>query len=127
MTRKEFTREAAKAIGERIGIDWQAGDIDLEQFRMGLAVELEDGTIDPSTDVTHDDEVIFSGRSRSLTCTRSRTTTRGWPRWSETRSARRPRREHIGLEGGIGASKLLRPRIRRSPRVPDPTSRFSPS
>ena len=58
MTRKEFTMEAAKAIGERIGIDWQAGDVDLEQFRMGLAVELEHGTQDPSTDVTHDDEVI---------------------------------------------------------------------
>lgn len=58
MTSKEFTEEAAKAIGERIGIDWQAGDVDLEQFRMGLAVELEHGTQDPSTDVTHDDEVI---------------------------------------------------------------------
>jgi hypothetical protein len=58
MIRKQFTKEAAKAIGERIGIDWQAGDVDLEQFRMGLAVELEHGTQAPSTDVTHDDDVI---------------------------------------------------------------------
>jgi hypothetical protein len=29
-----------------------------EQFRMGLAVELEHGTQDPSTDVTDDDEII---------------------------------------------------------------------
>ena len=54
----EFTDEEARAIGQRIGIDWSVGDVDLEQFRMGLAVELEHGTQDPSTDVTHDDETI---------------------------------------------------------------------
>jgi hypothetical protein len=59
MTRtREFSEEEARAIGQRIGIDWSAGDIDLEQFRMGLAVELEHGTQDPATDVTHDDETI---------------------------------------------------------------------
>lgn len=58
MTTKEFTQEEARAIGERIGIDWDAGDVDLNQFRMGLAVELEHGSHDPVTDVTHDDEVI---------------------------------------------------------------------
>jgi Protein of unknown function (DUF5661) len=58
MGTREFTREEARAIGERIGIDWAAGDVDLEQFRMGLAVELEHGTQDPATDVTHDDETI---------------------------------------------------------------------
>jgi len=35
-----------------------ADDVDLEQFRMGLAVELEHGSQDPATDVTHDDEFI---------------------------------------------------------------------
>jgi len=55
---RQFTREEARAIGERIGIDWAAGDVDLEQFRMGLAVELEHGSQDPATDVTHDDETI---------------------------------------------------------------------
>jgi Protein of unknown function (DUF5661) len=57
MSTREFTEEEARAIGERIGIDWAAGDVDLEQFRMGLAVELEHGSHDPLTDVTHDDEL----------------------------------------------------------------------
>lgn len=58
MRTEEFTEEEARAIGQRIGIDWSAGDVDLEQFRMGLAVELEHGTQDPATDVTDDDETI---------------------------------------------------------------------
>jgi hypothetical protein len=57
-TKRKFSKEAAEAIGERIGIDWKAGRIDLEQFRMGLAVELEHGTVNPATDVSHDDNVI---------------------------------------------------------------------
>ena len=51
-----FTIEEALTIGERIGIDWELGDVDVDQFRMGLGVELEHGTRDPDTDVTHDDE-----------------------------------------------------------------------
>jgi len=39
-------------------IDRGAGGVDLEQFGMGLAVELEHGSQDPATDVTHDDEII---------------------------------------------------------------------
>lgn len=58
MTTRQFTLEEARAIGGRIGIDWGASDVDLEQFRMGLAVELEHGSQDPATDVTHDDEII---------------------------------------------------------------------
>jgi hypothetical protein len=58
LTARQFTPEEARAIGERIGIDWGGGDVDLEQFRMGLAVELEHGRQDPATDVTHDDEII---------------------------------------------------------------------
>jgi len=58
MSGKQFTQEEASAIGERIGIDWSAGDVDLDQFRMGLAVELEHGSHDPDTDVTHDDDVL---------------------------------------------------------------------
>jgi Protein of unknown function (DUF5661) len=53
-----FTEGKARTIGERIGIDWSAGDVDLEQFRMGLTVELDHGSHDPDTDVTHDDEVL---------------------------------------------------------------------
>jgi len=57
MANRQFSRDEARAIGERIGINWEAGKVDLEQFRMGLGVELEHGTLDPSTDVTHDEEV----------------------------------------------------------------------
>jgi Protein of unknown function (DUF5661) len=55
---RQFTQEEARAIGDRIGIDWATDAVDLEQFRMGLAVELEHGSQDPATDVTHDDGVI---------------------------------------------------------------------
>ena len=58
MSTREFTEEEARAIGQRIGIDWSAGDVDLEQFRMGLAIELEHGSQDPATNVTNDDETI---------------------------------------------------------------------
>ncbi len=55
---RDFTAIEAASIGLRIGIDWTGGAVDLEQFRMGLGVELEHGSVDPSTDVTHDDEVM---------------------------------------------------------------------
>jgi Protein of unknown function (DUF5661) len=58
MSTREFTKEEARVIGQRIGVDWSAGDVDLEQFRMGLAVELEHGSQDPATNVTNDDETI---------------------------------------------------------------------
>jgi hypothetical protein len=58
MSTREFTEEEARAIGQRIGVDWSAGDVDLHQFRMGLAIELEHGTQDPTTNVTNDDETI---------------------------------------------------------------------
>lgn len=50
--KKEFTTEEARLIGDSIGIDW--GKYDLEQFRLGLSVELEHGLIDPETNVTND-------------------------------------------------------------------------
>ena len=53
---REFTTEEATAIGERIGIDWSGSRFDVEQFRMGLGVELEHGAQDPDTNVTDDDE-----------------------------------------------------------------------
>lgn len=53
--KKDFTKEEAKALGEKIGVDWNS--VDLEQFRMGLAVEMEHGTHDPQTNVTNDDAI----------------------------------------------------------------------
>ena len=55
-TLKRFATEEARKIGETLGIDWS--EFDVEQFRMGLDVELEHGTVDPATDVTHDDPVL---------------------------------------------------------------------
>ena len=54
--KKHFTTEPAKEIGEKIGIDWSK--FDLEQFRHGMDVELEHGTVDPDTDVTGDDPLV---------------------------------------------------------------------
>lgn len=55
MSRHRFTVEEAKSIGDTIGVEWR--NIPLEEFRMGLAVELEHGAHDPDTDVTNDDPV----------------------------------------------------------------------
>jgi hypothetical protein len=51
-----FGLEQARAIGERVGIDWSASRFDAEQFRMGLDVELEHGRRDVDTNVSDDDE-----------------------------------------------------------------------
>ena len=48
-----FTSDEVRKIGEGIGIDFNK--IDLEQFRLGLTVELEHGKADPETNVTNDD------------------------------------------------------------------------
>lgn len=56
MSKKEFTIEEAKKIGDAIGIDWDK--YDLEEFRMGLAIELEHGVHDLETNVTNDDEIM---------------------------------------------------------------------
>ena len=57
MPAKQFTSEDAKRIGEKIGIDWKTSRFDVEQFRAGMDVELEHGTRDPETDVTHSDPI----------------------------------------------------------------------
>lgn len=54
--KKQFTIEEAKEIGEKLGIDWS--QFDVEQFRMGLDIELEHGTIDSNTNVTNDDPIM---------------------------------------------------------------------
>lgn len=46
----------AKAIGEQLGVRWDT--FDLKQFRAGLGVELEHGTANQTTDVTHDDPLL---------------------------------------------------------------------
>jgi len=56
MTKKVFTAEQAREIGEKLGIKWDKYDV--EQFRMGLDVELEHGTVNSNTNVTNDDPVL---------------------------------------------------------------------
>ena len=54
---QQFSADDARRIGAQIGIDWDSSPFDVEQFRMGLEVELEHGRHDASTNVTDDDEV----------------------------------------------------------------------
>jgi len=53
---QKTTLEEARRVGDEIGVDWETFDIEL--FRMGMDVELEHGSHDPQTDVTHDDPVM---------------------------------------------------------------------
>lgn len=52
-TRPRFSAAEVREIGTRLGVDWT--EIDLEQLRRGLEVELEHGARDPQTNVTNDD------------------------------------------------------------------------
>ena len=56
--RPSYSPEEARSLGERIGIRWDAVPFDVEQFRMGLEVELEHGSHDPETNVTNSDPVM---------------------------------------------------------------------
>ena len=56
--RMSFTSEEAQRLGSEIGIDWASAPFDVEQFRMGMDVELEHGLHDPATDVTGSDPVV---------------------------------------------------------------------
>lgn len=50
---RKFTQNEAMAIGEQVGIDFSK--VNIEQFRLGLTIELEHGVHDPETNVTGDD------------------------------------------------------------------------
>jgi hypothetical protein len=60
-----FTAEEARAAGERVGIDWATSPFDVEQFRMGVDVELEHGTQDLQTNVTDDDAKVTAKIARA--------------------------------------------------------------
>jgi Protein of unknown function (DUF5661) len=60
-----FTTEEARTSGERIGIEWNSSPFDVEQFRMGMDVELEHGTQDPQTNVTDDDHIVTAKIARA--------------------------------------------------------------
>jgi len=54
-----FTAGQAKTVGDKLGVDWS--EIDVEQFRLGMDVELEHGARDPETNVTGDD-IVLTGK-----------------------------------------------------------------
>lgn len=53
---RRFSIDEARAIGDQLQVDWDL--VALEEFRLGLAVELEHGSRDPETDVTHNDPLL---------------------------------------------------------------------
>lgn len=57
-TKKVFTADQAKHIADTIGLDFTKVEFDLEQFRMGMDIELEHGKVDPQTNVTDDDPLL---------------------------------------------------------------------
>ncbi len=54
--KQDFTTEQARKIGDKLGVEWSRFDV--EQFRMGLNVELEHGLRSPSTDVTGNADIV---------------------------------------------------------------------
>ncbi|MEP7215144.1 MAG: DUF5661 family protein [Anaerolineaceae bacterium] len=59
MAKRTFSNREALEIGEQLGADWRI--VNLDQFRMGLAVEFEHGSQNPDLDVTGDD-TLTTGR-----------------------------------------------------------------
>jgi Protein of unknown function (DUF5661) len=55
--KRSFTSDEALAVATELGIDFEALSFDLEQFRMGMDVELEHGLRDPETNVSGSDPV----------------------------------------------------------------------
>ena len=55
-SKRAFSYEEAKSVGEKLGIKWD--DFDVEQFRIGMDVELEHGRVDELTNVSNDDPLI---------------------------------------------------------------------
>jgi predicted phosphoribosyltransferase len=56
LAKKRFSLKEAQQIGHTLGIDWHAFGV--EQFRIGLEVELEHGAVDSKMNVSNDDAVI---------------------------------------------------------------------
>jgi len=61
----QFSVDQARSAGERIGIDWSTSAFDVDQFRIGMDVELEHGTRDAATNVTDDDVAVTAKIARA--------------------------------------------------------------
>jgi len=55
MPKQLFSVKEARQIGELLGIDWNKFDV--EQFRHGMDIELEHGTVKEQTNTTDDDPI----------------------------------------------------------------------
>ena len=55
---KSFTKTESKNIAQSLGINWNQVNFTLEDFVIGLNVELEHGANDPETNVTNDDSIL---------------------------------------------------------------------
>ena len=56
--RPGFSADEARRVGEEVGVDWKRSPFDVEQFRMGMDVELEHGLHDLLTNVTGDEPTV---------------------------------------------------------------------
>ena len=56
VSQRTFSTEDARRVGDLLGINWT--EVDVEQFRMGMEVELEHGVRNVVTNVTNDDLVL---------------------------------------------------------------------
>lgn len=52
-----FTKEQALQVAQCLGIDTSCG-FDLEQFRLGMDIELEHGLVNPLTNISNNDPII---------------------------------------------------------------------
>ena len=55
-SKKTFSYEDAKFIGEKLGIKWNKFDV--EQFKIGMDIELEHGKVNELTNVTNNDPLL---------------------------------------------------------------------
>ena len=53
-----FSVDDARRIGTELGIDWDVSPFDVDQFLLGLGVEMEHGLHDAETNVTGNDPVL---------------------------------------------------------------------
>jgi hypothetical protein len=53
VSQRMFSSAEARGVGDQLGVDWT--EVNLEQFRMGMEVELEHGVRNVVTNVTDDD------------------------------------------------------------------------
>lgn len=51
-----FSIEEAKRIGDQLNIDWNV--VDINEFLMGLNVELEHGSRDANTNISNSDPIL---------------------------------------------------------------------